>query len=228
MGISLSIDEKTPQETTTRILQTLQTLVSVLNVFHFAILCYILCVTLVSGFCLVNGNGTLVVPHAVWSLGIAISSFVVAMFSRFEVGLDLTVIVLDMNYCFAVLAVAIVCNAVALAFFGVEFVNATSDFYINSYGFLVGSIIVQAIAIALEFLLIGAIYVFQKQMKIASQLNWLPNFIPLADPKKTDDVKIFTPPKPKVDFDKLKTTEMAPSASEIRAQLVKKPRNLFK
>ncbi len=228
MGISLSIDEKTPPETSTRILQTLQTLVSVLNVFHFAILCYILCVTLVSGFCLVNGNGTLVVPHAVWSLGIAISSFVVAMFSRFEVGLDLTVIVLDMNYCFAVLAVAIVCNAVALAFFGVEFVNATSDFYVNSYGFLVGSIIVQAIAIALEFLLIGAIYVFQKQMKIASQLNWLPNFIPLADPKKTDDVKREQENLNKPNNTKREQESLYGGASEIRAQLVKKPRNLFK
>jgi len=167
-------------------LQTRQVLVTTLNIFHFIGVCAFIVFTLVPGFAIVVvPPGDTAVPHAVFALGGAFAAFAVAQFSRFEIGLDPKTFERGIFYCYMALAAGIIVNGLFAGFLIAELVQASSDFYTQSNGYLIATLVVTFALIAVELFLVGACYVLLRDFKKALEFGWRPQY------KKVDDVDIL-------------------------------------
>jgi hypothetical protein len=178
-------------------LQARQTLVSALNAAQFLCTAYLVMQSLVTGYAIVNPNGGTAIPHLVFILGPWLSVFTIAMFTRFEIGLYMDALIVGMYYAIVMCVVSIVVSGVGLGFFAWELAQGRSDFYVLSFGFLVATVIITALFIVIDFLLIAAISVFLRDLKLAQKYDWRPHFHlntpmyekdPLAIPEETSFV----------------------------------------
>ena len=177
MGGNLSITRETKEEDITAQLQVRQTIISTLVWAHFLGVLYLICQTLVVGYAVVTTPaGTTAVPHTIWLLAPMLVNMTVAFTTRFEVGLFLDTLSAGIYYAYAILVIAIATNAVAVGLFGWEMAQGVSNFYVESYGFLIATIIVTALFIVVEIALIGAIYMFHRDLLKARdpEINWQP------------------------------------------------------
>lgn len=189
MGGSFSITPGvTDKDEITARLQVRQTVITVLVCVHFLGALYLLCQTLVTGYAIVTTPpGTTAVPHAIWLLAPFVMSFLVAMTTRFEVGLYLDTLYTGLYYAYVVIAVSLVTNAIALGLFAWELGQGVSNFYVQAYGFLIATVIVTAIFIVLEIVLIGAVYLFHRDLKGAINASWVPSYTSVSPFYTTDD-----------------------------------------
>lgn len=195
MGGNFSIEDGQSQEDMTRALQARQTLLTVLIASQGVALLYMLCQTLVTGYSIVTTPaGSTAVPHAIWLLAPFFAAFTAALLYKPEVGLYKDTMALGVYYCYGVMGVAIVTNAVALGFFGWELGQGVSNFYQQSFGFLVATVIVTALFIVLEFFTIGALFVYHRDLLKALHNGWKPEYVeqdPMFEvtpnPKKDDN-----------------------------------------
>jgi hypothetical protein len=164
------------RDTVTIQLQARQTLVSALNAAQFLATAYLVMQSLVTGYAIVNPNGGTAIPHMVFVLGPWVAVWVVAMFTRFEIGLYMDSLILGMYYAIVMCVVSIVVSGVGLGFFAWELAQGVSDFYVQSFGFLVATVVITALFIVLGFLLIAAIGVFMRDLKLAQKYDWRPRF----------------------------------------------------
>lgn len=177
MGGSFSIADGESQEDMTRQLQVRQTLLTVLIASQGLGVIYLICQTLVTGYAIVSTPpGSTAVPHAIWLLAPFFACFTAALLYKPEVGLYKDTMALGVYYCYGVMGAAIVANAVALGFFGWELGQGVSNFYMESFGFLVATIIVTALFIVLEFFTIGALYVYHRDLLEALRRGWKPEY----------------------------------------------------
>lgn len=181
------------REKVTRQLQTRQTLVSALNTIQFIATAYLLMQSLVTGYAIVNPNGGTAIPHLVFVLGPWIATFVVAMFTRFEVGLYMDMITVELYYVMGMCALSVVVSGVGLGFFAWELFQARSDFYVQSFGFLVATVVITALFVLLGILLIAAVGVFARDLNKALNYKWHPHF--------EDDTPMYrkAPPPPQAE-----------------------------
>lgn len=187
MGGSFSIDSNADKDEITARLQVRQTVITVLVCVHFLGALYLLCQTLVTGYAIVTTPpGTTAVPHAIWLLAPFVMSFLVAMTTRFEVGLYLDTLYTGLYYAYFVIAVSMVANAIALGLFAWELRQGVSNFYVQAYGFLIATVIVTAIFIVLELVLIGAVYLFHRDLKSAINASWVPSYKAVSPFYQTD------------------------------------------
>lgn len=197
MGGTFSIDMNSSNDDITARLQIRQTVITVLISVHFLATLYLLCQTLVTGYCVVaTPAGTTAVPHAIWLLAPFCVSFILALTTRFEVGLFLDTIKTGIYYSYAVLAVSIITNAVGLGLFSWELSEGVSNFYVQAFGFLIATIIVPAVTIVIELLLVGAVYLFHRDMILAIRNGWKPEYrelSPLFAVTTTKDTTADTP-----------------------------------
>ena len=177
MGNTFTISKEDSNEDITKKLQIRQTLVTTLNVLQFIGAMFLLCETLIIGFSIVSvPPGSTAVPHAIWALAPFFASFAVALFTRFEVGLYIDSLIDGVYYCYATLITTVVVNGIFLAFLCVELSQGTTDFYVQSYGFLLITIIAMAVLIAVEFFLFGAIWIFRRDLEDAYRKGWQPTY----------------------------------------------------
>lgn len=194
MGGTFSIDMNSTNDEITARLQIRQTVITVMITVHFFAVFYLICQTLVTGYCVVTTPaGTTAVPHAIWILAPVLVSFVLALTTRFEVGLYLDHITTAVYYSYGILALSIIVNAVSIGLFGWELYEGVSNFAVQSFGFLVASVIVPAILIVIELILIGAVYLFHRDLILAVEAGWKPvyqkksPFYSVVRKKQTDE-----------------------------------------
>lgn len=177
MGGSFSIVPGESQEDMTRGLQARQTLLTVLIATQGLGVFYMICQTLVPGYAVVTTpSGSTAVPHAIWLLAPFFASLTCALLYKPEVGLYKDTMTLGFYYCYGVLGAAIVANAIGLGFFIWELYQGVSNFATQEFGFLVATVIVTALFIAVELFTIGALYVYQRDLMEALRHGWKPVF----------------------------------------------------
>jgi hypothetical protein len=124
MGTTFSITGQETRDEVTIKLQARQTLVTVLNFIQAFGIIYFIFQSVVVGYSIVSTpGGTYAVPHTVWLVAPFVAVMAVAYTTRFEVGLYIDTLVSGMRYTYAILALCIVANAVALALFVWEWVQ---------------------------------------------------------------------------------------------------------
>jgi hypothetical protein len=177
MGQTFTIDVNDSNDDKTTKLQIRQTLITALNFLQGLAIAYFLCQSLVVGYAIVDaGVGGTAVPHMIWVLGTFFPFAVVFACTRFEVGLYVDTLSYGLYYCYGALVVGIITNGVAVGFFGWEIAQGISNFYIQSFGFLVATTIVTALLIVVELFLIGAIWIFQRDLIMAMNNGWVPMY----------------------------------------------------
>jgi hypothetical protein len=110
---------------------------------------------------------------------------------RFEVGLYIDPLISGIRYTYVVLALCWVANAAAMALFIWEWTQGVSNFYTQSYGYLIATVVVTGLFVLLELLLIFAIYVFHRDLDHAWAEGWTPQYTK-KDPQ-------YSEPKDKMD-----------------------------
>jgi hypothetical protein len=183
MGGNFSIEAGDSDRDVTRKLQIRQTALTTLFVLQFIGALYCLCQTLVTGYCIVDsGTGGTAVPHAIWLVAAFVVSFAGPMTTRFEIGLYLEPITAGIYYLYVVCVLGVVANAIALGFFVWELVQGLSNFYTQSFGFLVATIVVTSIFIALNLINIAAARIFIRDLRKAIESGWKPSYKNSPDP----------------------------------------------
>ena len=178
MGGNFSIEDGQSQEDMTRGLQARQTLITVLLGSQGLGVFFMVCLTLVTGYAIVTTPvGSTALPHPIWLLAPLFAAFTAALLYKPEVGLYKDTMALGIYYCYGVMGAAIVANAVGLGFFGWELGQGVSNFYQQSFGFLVATIIVTCLFIVLEFFTIGALYVYHRDLLKALHNGWKPEYV---------------------------------------------------
>jgi hypothetical protein len=219
MGGSFSIDLKANNDEITTRLQIRQTIITVLLSAHFLGILYLICQTLVTGYAVVTTPaGTTAVPHAVWLLAPILTSFVVALTTRFEMGLYLDTLSAGIYYAYGVLVASIITNAVAVGLFSWEIGQGVSNFYVQSFGFLIATLIVTILFLVIEIVLIGAIYLFRRDLLLAISYGWTPAY------KETSPLYTVTRPKEKQES----LLPERDTQSQIRKTAIYKPRSIVK
>ena len=166
MGGNFSIEAGDSDRDVTRKLQIRQTVLTTLFVLQFIGALYLLCQTLVTGYCIVDaGTGGTALPHAIWLVAAFVVSFAGPMTTRFEIGLYLEPITAGIYYLYVVCVLGVVANAIGLGFFVWELVQGLSNFYTQSFGFLVATIVVTSIFIALNLINIAAARIFIRDLR---------------------------------------------------------------
>lgn len=218
MGGNFSIEEKDSDKDVTRKLQIRQTAVTTLFVIQLIGLLYMLTQTLVTGYCIVDaGTGGTALPHAIWLIATAVIVFVGPLTTRFEVGLYVDTITYGIYYLYVMLVIAIVANAVSLGFFIYEMTQGISNFYVQSFGFLIATIVVTSLFILLQLITIVAARIFHRDFCRALEMGWVPTYEsnnPLYLKKKEPPQE---PPK-----DEIVPDEKVPllSKAQIRRKLI--------
>lgn len=219
MGGNFSIEDGDADKDITRKLQIRQTAVSTLLVIMFIGAVYGLAQTLVTGYCIVDaGVGGTSLPHAIWLIAPFVVSFGGAFVTRFEVGLYTETISSGIYFLYVLCVLNIVANAIALGFFVWELVQGVSNFYTLSFGFLVATIVITSLFIALSAILIAAAYIFHRDFVKALTAGWIPvyagtNPLYYTKPKKEQ-------PEPEENTPLLKASQMT-LRSAYRKTLVK-------
>lgn len=176
MGTSFSITEADSNDGITLKLQSRQTLVTVLNWLQAFGVFYLIVQTLVVGYAIVSTPSGTAVPHAIWLLAPLFACLVVAHTTRFEVGLYLDTITAGMRYAYVALALAIITNGVALGLFVWELVQGVSNFFVQSYGYLIATVAVTGLFLLCEILLFFAVWVLHRDLEHAWRMNWKPRY----------------------------------------------------
>jgi hypothetical protein len=193
MGTTFSITEADRNDDITVKLQSRQTLITVLNWLQAFGVVYLICQTLVVGYAVVTTpSGTTAVPHAIWMLAPFLVCFVVAHTTRFEVGLYLDTLTSGMRYTYFVLAIGLIANGVAMGLFVWELVQGVSNFYVQSFGYLIATVVVTGIFIVCEILLLFAVWVLDRDINHAWDMGWKPRY-------QKHDPQYTQPPKEKLD-----------------------------
>jgi hypothetical protein len=183
MGGNFSIETGDSDRDITRKLQIRQTALTTLFVLQFIGALYCLSQTLVTGYCIVDaGTGGTALPHAIWLIAAFVVSFAGPMTTRFEVGLYLEPITAGIYYLYVICVLGAVANAIALGFFVWELVQGLSNFYTQSFGFLVATIVVTSIFIALNLINIAAARIFIRDLYKAIESGWKPAYKNSSDP----------------------------------------------
>jgi hypothetical protein len=208
MGQTFTIESKDSNENKTTKLQIRQTLVTSLNFIQGLAIVYFMCQTLVIGYAIVDaGTGGTAVPHFIWVLVTFLAYSAVLSFTRFEVGLYTDTLNDGLYYCYGALTVAIITNSVSVAFFAWEIAQGLSNFYVQSFGFLIATTILTAALILIELFMIGAIWIFQRDLVKAINEGWVP---------------LYRPRNPSYEIDKDTTTGPAPVSENIQKKYVPK------
>lgn len=183
MGGNFSIAEGETGRDVDRKLQIRQTAVTTLLVLQFIGALYGLSQSLVTGSCIVDaGVGGTALPHTIWLIAAFVVSFAGVMTTRFEVGLYLEPITSGIYYLYIVCVLGVVANAIALGFFVWELIQGLSNFYTQSFGFLVATIVITSIFIALDLITIVAARIFIRDLRRAIEWGWVPTYKNSADP----------------------------------------------
>jgi hypothetical protein len=197
MGTSFSVTEADSNDSITLKLQSRQTLVTVLNWLQALGAIYLICQTVVLGYAIVTTPTGRAVPHAIWLIAPFVASLVVAHTTRFEVGLYLDTLTAGFRYTYVILPIVILTNGAAIGLFIWEFVQAVSDFYVSSYGYLIATIAVTGLFIVTEILLFFAVWVLHRDLEHAWYMGWKPRYSqydPQYHPKeKMDDQEQLLP-----------------------------------
>jgi hypothetical protein len=207
MGTTFSVTENDTRDDITIKLQTRQTLVTILNWIQAFCVMYFFFQTLVVGYAIVSTpGGTYAVPHAVWVVAPFLCAFVVAHTTRFEVGLYTDTLNSGLRYTYFVIVICLIANGLALALFIWEWIQGVSNFYTQSYGYLIATVIVTGIIVIVELLLLFAIYVFHRDFDHALEMGWYPMYT-AHDPQykevkpKMDDQEAMLQSSKQGDFD---------------------------
>lgn len=192
MGNTFGITGQETRDEVTIKLQARQTLISVLNWIQLFGVMYLIFQSVVVGYAIVSTpGGTYAVPHTVWIVAPVVAFAVVAYATRFEVGLYIDPLISGIRYTYVVLALCWVANAAAMALFIWEWTQGVSNFYTQSYGYLIATVVVTGLFVLLELLLIFAIYVFHRDLDHAWAEGWTPQYTK-KDPQ-------YSEPKDKMD-----------------------------
>ena len=180
-------------------LQYYQTFIATMTGVHLIISMYLIVQTLVVGYCVVDPNGQTAVPHTVWLLAPLWIEFAVLLTTRFEVGLEMLWIARGKMYVLVVCGVAALLNIVALILFIIELAVGVSVFATTSHGFLIVTIVMTCIYIALEATVFALIWVFMKKLRSAIDQGWTPVYekekTTVTVIKKNDEVTPLLPKK---------------------------------
>lgn len=183
MGGNFSIDEGETGRDVDRKLQIRQTAVTTLLVLQFIGALYGVSQSLVTGSCIVDaGVGGTALPHTIWLIPALVVPFAGILTTRFEVGLYLEPITSGIYYLYIVSVLGVVANAIALGFFVWELIQGLSNFYTQSFGFLVATIVITSIFIALDLITIVAARIFIRDLCRAIEWGWVPTYKNSADP----------------------------------------------
>jgi hypothetical protein len=171
------------------------------------VLFYVYMQSLVTGFCIVSTPTGIAVPHLVWFC----SSFVVVVFgftvTRFSVTLAMDTINAGVIYLFVICGLNIVVCLVSGGLFIVEIVQGVSTFAVQSFGFLVATIIITGISLVLTIALIVCTHLFKRDLNDARMYypGWQPTYKETSDcwsisPHRDTDIEKPDLTKAKINF----------------------------